>query len=332
LREVALEILGTGEYIPGRRIDSAVFDRHWGKPAGWTEDQTGVSSRAFTAPGEDAVSMGAAAAREALTEAGISAQSLDAVIAVGSVPAQAIPCTAAFIHRELGLGDSGIAAFDINATCLGFLVALDIVAQGFATGRYNRVLLVASEVASNGLNWEDPGTAALFGDGSGAVVLGAPRGSGAALRASRLQTFSVGVNHCQVRAFGSRISLREEPDAFRQGSYFEMNGRETYRLAASVLPEFLRGLFAQARIDVEDVSVWVAHQASGRALKHLQRHLRLPEERFASILQDHGNQIAASLPIALHHARRSGMVKSGDTMALIGTGAGLSVGGAVLRY
>ena len=332
VREIALEILGTGEYVPSRRVDSTEIDRRLGKPIGWTEDQTGVASRAFVAPGEGAVVMGAAAAREALNEAQTPARSLDAIIAVGSVPAQAIPCTAAFIHREIGLGDSGVAAFDVNATCLGFLVALDMVAQCFATGRYKRVLLVASEIASAGLNWDDPVTAGLFGDGAGAVVLGPPRRSGAAIRGTRLQTFSDGVLHCQVRAFGSRISLREEPEDFLRGSHFEMNGRETYRLAASVLPRFLDGLMADACISSEDVNVWVAHQASGQALKHLQRHLRLPEDRFAMILADHGNQIAASLPIALHHARRSGMVKAGDTLALIGTGAGLSVGGAILRY
>jgi 3-oxoacyl-[acyl-carrier-protein] synthase III len=152
MNRVALQLLGSGEYIPGLRVDSSEFDRRWGKPAGWTQDQTGVVTRAFIAPGEDVVTMGAAAARAALGDAQVDPGSLDAIIAVGSVPAQAIPCTAAFVHRELGLGSSGVAAFDVNATCLGFLAALDMVAQGIATGRYRRVLLVASEVASAGLN------------------------------------------------------------------------------------------------------------------------------------------------------------------------------------
>ncbi|MFM2289166.1 MAG: hypothetical protein RL684_2309 [Pseudomonadota bacterium] len=332
MNRVALQLLGSGEYIPGLRVDSSEFDRRWGKPAGWTQDQTGVVTRAFIAPGEDVVTMGAAAARAALGDAQVDPGSLDAIIAVGSVPAQAIPCTAAFVHRELGLGSSGVAAFDVNATCLGFLAALDMVAQGIATGRYRRVLLVASEVASAGLNWDDPATAGLFGDGAGAVVLGTPVRSGPVLRATRLQTFSEGAEHCQIRAYGTRTNFRDYPEAFQRGSQFEMNGRETYRLAASVLPGFLDELLADAGISASEVDVWIAHQASGGALKHLQRHLGLPEQRFAMILQDHGNQISASLPLALHHARRSGLAKPGNILALVGTGAGLSVGGAVLEY
>ena len=262
----------------------------------------------------------------------MDAASLDAIVAVGSVPAQAIPCTAAFLHRELGLGRSGIAAFDVNATCLGFLAALDLVAQGIATGRFRRVLLVASEVASAGLNWDDTITAGLFGDGAGAIVLGTPLRPGPMLRATRLQTFSEGAEHCQIRAYGTRTNFREYPEAFQQGSHFEMNGRETYRLAASVLPTFLDDLLADARIGASDVDAWIAHQASGGALKHLQRHLGLPEQRFAMILHDHGNQISASLPLALHHARSCGLAKPGGILALVGTGAGLSVGGAVLEY
>ncbi|MEO8314786.1 MAG: 3-oxoacyl-[acyl-carrier-protein] synthase III C-terminal domain-containing protein [Pseudomonadota bacterium] len=328
---VALEILGTGEYVPARRVLSTEFDQRWNRPGGWTEKQTGVTSRAFVAAGENVISMGTAAARDALADAGMQASDLDAVVAVGSVPAQAIPCTAAFFHRELGLARSGTAAFDLNATCLGFLAALDVLGPAIATGRYRNVLVIASEVASIGLDWEDTTTAGLFGDGAGAVVLGPARRNGVSMLASGLQTYSAGVEHCQVRACGTLLHPRDDRDQFVEGTYFRMNGRDTYRLAAAVLPPFLERLLGRARVDAAQVDTWVTHQASGRALHHLQEALELPLERFVRTLPTHGNQIAASLPVALHRARCTGLLQPGRCVALLGSGAGLSIGGAVLR-
>ena len=164
---IALQILGTGEYTPRRRILSTELDRRWGKAEGWTARHTGVESRGYADVDENIIVMGASAARQACAAAQIDANLIDAIIAVGSVPYQAIPCTAVFIQRELGLGRSGIAAFDINSTCLGFLVAIDLVSNAIATGRYSNVLIVASERASQGLNDDDSSTAGLFGDGAG---------------------------------------------------------------------------------------------------------------------------------------------------------------------
>lgn len=331
MNAIALEVLGTGEYVPAGRVDSAELDRRWNKPHRWTEEHTGVVSRAFVSGGENVISMGVAAARAALADAGLTPHDLDAVVAVGSVPAQAIPCTAAFFHRELGLANSGVAAFDVNATCLGFLAALDVLAPAIAAGRYQHVLLIASEVASAGLDWKDPVTAGLFGDGAGAVVISRARSSGAALLATRLQTFSAGVEHCQVQAGGTLLDPRANHAQYVQGTFFRMKGRDTYRLAAAMLPGFLDSLLRQAGIELKQIGTWITHQASGRAIRHLQKFLGLPPERFVLTLPTHGNQIAASLPIALHRARREGRLRTGDFAALIGTGAGLSIGGAILK-
>ncbi|HUG71866.1 MAG TPA: 3-oxoacyl-[acyl-carrier-protein] synthase III C-terminal domain-containing protein [Steroidobacteraceae bacterium] len=331
MNAVALEILGTGEYVPATRVASSELDRRWNKPARWTEEQTGVVSRAFVSGGENVISMGVAAARAALADAHIAAAELDAVVAVGSVPAQAIPCTAAFFHRELGLASSGIAAFDINATCLGFLAALDLLAPAIAAGRYRHVLVIASEVASVGLDWNDPLTAGLFGDGAGAVVLSRSRNPGASLLAARLQTFSAGVEHCQVQAGGTLLDPRTNHEKYVEASYFRMKGRATYRLAAALLPNFLESLARHAGIELKQIDTWITHQASGRALRHLQKLLLLPPERFVLTLPTHGNQISASLPVALHRARHDGRLQPGQYVALIGSGAGLSIGGAILK-
>lgn len=331
-KATALQVLGTGEYVPGNRIDSTQFDQRWNRPAGWTFEQTGVESRAHATSSESAVMMAAAAARQALQRAELDAAQLDVVISVSSVGYQPIPCTAVLIHRELGLEDSGIPAFDINATCLGFLAALDLIAPSIAAGRLRHALVVASEVASKGINWDDEKTAALFGDGAGAVVLGAPRRAGAGLRGSLVRTFSSGSKLCEVRAGGTGLSAREPREEFVAGSYFEMSGRSIYRLAATLMPKFFADLMSTAETRAEDIDVWVPHQASGQAIEHLRTVLGLSPERLVSTIGTHGNQVAASMPIALHRGIESGRIGAGKRVAMIGTGAGLSLGGAVLQF
>jgi 3-oxoacyl-[acyl-carrier-protein] synthase-3 len=331
VKEIPLQILGTGECAPSIRIDSEEFDARFNRAAGWTYDRTGVKSRAYAGDGEGVVHMGAAAAAEALSNAGLTAKDLDLIVAVGSVPAQSIPCTAALLQRKLGLPAKGTAAFDVNATCLGFLAALDLIAQGLATHRYRTVLIVASERPSVGLRQSDHSTSALFGDGAGAVVVGAGHGASAML-ASHFQTFSDGAEFCQVRAGGSDLHPNMDHAAHLDGSYFEMSGRRIFRLAAEQMPKFLQALLSRAKLESADIDVWVPHQASGHGVEHMRQLLNLPAERFVSTLETHGNQVAASLPVALHHGIRSGRIQPGNLVALIGTGAGLSLAGALLRY
>lgn len=220
----------------------------------------------------------------------------------------------------------------MNATCLGFIVALDLVAQAIATGRYRAVLIVASESVSLGLHGDDRSTAALFGDGAGAIVVGTARREGALLRVSHVQTFSAGLEFCQIRAGGSGLSPRENAHHYLAATAFEMQGRQAYKLAAQLLPQFLATVLDRAGIEAHEVDVWVPHQASGRAIEHLQRVLGLPAERFVMTLKTSGNQVSASLPIGLHRGIAAGMIRPGTTVALVGSGAGLSFGGAVLSF
>ncbi|MGN6283385.1 beta-ketoacyl-ACP synthase 3 [Frateuria sp.] len=327
-----VRILGTGEHIPHEQVSSAALDKRWGKPAGWTVRHSGIDHRHFAGAGETTSSMAASAAIGALAAAGLEAGELDCIVSACSVPEQAIPCTAVLVQRELGLHDSGIAAFDVNATCLSFLAALDMLTAAIAVGRYQRVLLVSSEVASAGLPWHDPATAMLFGDGAGAVVLGRADDSETGVLGSHFQTFSAGAELCQVRSGGTRVRPAEGMDAFMQGAHFEMRGPATYRMAALRLPAFLRQLFERANVTLERLACIVPHQASVKGLAHLEAALRLPADLLVRRLHERGNQLAASIPVALHHAVTSGRLKRGQLVALVGSGAGLSFGGSVLRY
>ncbi|NYZ61488.1 3-oxoacyl-[acyl-carrier-protein] synthase III C-terminal domain-containing protein [Luteimonas deserti] len=328
-----LRILGTGCHHPARRVASTVFDARLGLPPGGSEAATGVAMRGIAGDDETASWMAARAAEAALRAAGIDGGALDAIVSTCAVMEQPIPCQAALVQRALGLGASGIPAFDINATCLGFLVALDLIDVSIAAGRYRRVLVVASDVPSRGLRAEDPVTAPLFGDGAAAVVLGAAApGEPSALLAWRMETYADGADACRIRGGGTRVAPGDPRNDDRDAYRFEMDGPATFRMAGRRLPRLLARLLEAAGLPVDALDCIVPHQASGGGLDRIVQALRLPEARTVRILGEHGNQVAASLPHALHHAIDSGHLQRGQTCLLLGTGAGLSVGGAVLRY
>lgn len=329
----ALRILGTGCHHPAHRVASTDFDTRLGLPAGSSEAATGVAERGVAADDETASSMAARAAEAALHAAGLDGRDLDAIVSTCAVMEQPIPCQAALVQRALGLGASGIPAFDLNATCLGFLVALDLVAAAIATGRWRRVLVVASEVPSRGLRADDPMTAPLFGDGAAAAVLGAAQaGDASALLAWRMETRGDHAEACRIRGGGTRIAPGDPRNDDRDAYRFEMDGPATFRAAGRHMPRLLAHLLDTAGLALGDIDCVVPHQASGGGLDRIVRALRLPDARTVRILGRHGNQVAASLPHALHHAIDSGRLQRGQTCLLLGTGAGLSLGGAVLRY
>jgi 3-oxoacyl-[acyl-carrier-protein] synthase-3 len=316
--------------MPAMRVASVHLDERAGREPGWTQRHTGVAERGFAGEGESVLQMGVAAASAAIAAAGLRPGDIDLLIGVGSIPAQSIPCTAALLQRELGLGDSGIPAFDLNATCLGFLAAFNLLAPALHAGRFRHALLVASERPSALLDWSDARTAGLFGDGAGAVVIGADETGSAALLGTHYQTFGSAAGLCQVRAGGALLPPRGDIDAFLDATRFEMRGPPLYRLAAEVMPAFLDTLLARAGRRAADIDMWVSHQASGKALEHMQKALGIPDAKFMRTLETHGNQVSASLPVALHRGLEHGRIRRGMTIALVGTGAGFSVGGAVL--
>lgn len=329
----SVQILGTGEYVPAQSVASSTLDRTWNKPAGWTQRHSGIQSRHYAGGDETTSLMGARAARSALASAGLEPGQLDCIVSACSVMEQAIPCSAVFVQRQLGLGDSGIPAFDVNATCLSFLAAMDTMSTAIVADRYRRVLIVSSEIPSAGLPEGNAETSMLFGDGAAAVVLGPAATDGeSGIMASHFETYGSGADLCRVRSGGTRVRPRNDIRKFLDGACFEMQGRRTYRMAAARLPAFLDRLFTRAGVAIDDIHRIIPHQASAKALAHLQTLLNLSADKLERVLAERGNQMAASIPVALHHAVAAGRVKRGDVVALVGSGAGLSFGGVVLRY
>lgn len=332
-----LRILGTGAALPAEALTSAELDLRLGLAPGTVEKRTGVRVR-YVERRRSAAALGAEAAHRALAAAGLGLDDVDCLIAASGTPDQAMPSNSALIHRELGLSARAVPAFDLGASCLGFLFALDTVSCLLAAGRYRRVLIVASDIASCGLDWSTLEASGIFGDGAAAAVVGLPEGTedtgdtGSALLASAFATHSEGAHLCEIPGGGSRHHPGRIDEPYLPLAHFRMDGKAVFRLAGERLPAFLDGLLAAAGVRLADIPVIVPHQASRHALQYLRRRFRLRREQMIDLFAEQGNQVGASLPSALDAAVRSGRLRRGDTALLVGTGAGVHLGGVVLCY
>lgn len=323
-------LTGTGRYLPTRTLDASELGAMAGLAPHVVAQRFGVERRHYAQGAETSSAMATHAARAALAEAGIAADKLDVIVGACAVMEQPIPGTSVLVHHALGLCESGIPAFDVNATCLSFLLALDHVMAGFATGRWRRALIVSADIASAALDYADPEASLLFGDGAAAVVLEA--GGPHEWLAYDLRTYSAAYQACRLEAGGTRLRPDADMAAFLAGAKFRMDGPAVFRATARPFPGFLGGLFARAGARPEDIASIIPHQASRPALEHLKRCIPGGAARTVDIFAEVGNCIAASLPLALHQARGEGRLEAGSHSLLIGSAAGVSLGGAVIRW
>lgn len=326
-----MRVVGTGAILPAESLTSEALDDRLGLAPGTVFARTGVRCR-FVERRPAAVP-GAEAARAALAVAGLTLDDIDALIAASGTPDQAMPSNASLLHHELGLSARGIPAFDIGASCLSFLTAIDVADSLIATARYRHVMVVSSDIASCGLDWTKLEASGIFGDGAAAAVLGpSTPGDGSAVLGRAFLTLSEGVHTCEIPGGGSRHHPSRIDEPFAPLANFRMDGPTLFRLAGERFPRFVGGLLHQAGVSLGDIDLVIPHQASEHALDFLRRRLRLPREKVVDIFAERGNQVGASLPTALHEAIVSGRLVRGQTALLIGTGAGVQMGGVVLRY
>ncbi len=323
-----LKILGTGRALPARAVTSDELDRRHGLPEGYLQKTTGVTLR-YICDGESQIDLAVAAARKALDAAGLAASDLDLIVSAAAVPYQPIPATAPAIQRALGIADGACFATDVNCTCLGFPVALLMVEGMLASGRYSKALIVSAEVASRGLPWAtQPDVAGLFGDGAGAAVVAVGADSG--IRAADFRTYPSAYDACSIGSGGTRIDYDTQTAEFVAHSKFAMDGKELFRVTVKHFAGFVDDLLHRADTTRHRIDRVIAHQASPAALAHMIRLCGFRPEQVIDISANHGNQIAASIPFVLDHARQAGLVRDGDRIALLGTSAGVSFGGLVM--
>lgn len=329
-RGIGFNLAGSGVALPRTAIPSTEIDQMIGREDGWTEANFGIANRYWARGDETSSSLGAAAGSAALAAASWDARDLDVIISACGVMEQPIPGNAPLIQRRLGIGASGIAAFDVNATCLSFLVALDTLLAGMATGKWRRGLIVSTDLASAALDFTVPEASAIFGDGAAAMAIEADGPS--RLLACRIATYGDDAGLCRLESGGTRLRPGEDIDAFLAAATFRMDGPALFAATARRFPRFLRDLLAESAIAADAIDRIVPHQASAAALEHLKRSVPDGHARTLDIFRNHGNQIAAGMPHALHVARERGLTAPDSHTLLIGSSAGISLGGAVIRW
>ncbi|MFN7953177.1 MAG: ketoacyl-ACP synthase III [bacterium] len=322
---LSVQIVSTGFYAPERVETAAELARRIGRSESWIARRAGVLRRHIAE--EPVEHMAAKAAREALG----SGPAPDLLIYAATTPRQMIPDTSTFVARELGF--EGLTTFTLHATCLSFMPALWTAATLITSGGYRRVLIVSAEIGSVARNVHEPESASLLGDGAAAAVLEAtPSGEASEMLALAITTHPAGAELTQLPGGGMhRHPL--DPNTTAADYLFTMNGPAVYRMARPRLEAQVRDVLRRAGCaGIADIDLVVPHQASGRALDSMAEHLGVPAARVVNIIAEYGNCVAASLPMALAHANRTGRLVRGQRVMLIGTGAGLAVGTLILRW
>jgi 3-oxoacyl-[acyl-carrier-protein] synthase-3 len=320
-------IVGLGSYLPSRVLTNHELERLVETTDEWIYTRTGIKERRIAEDGEAASDLGHHAAVNAIEDAGIRKEEIDLLICGTMTPDMLFPSTACLLQKSLELN---CAAFDVSAACSGFLYALEIARNAIMSGRYRNVLVVATEVLSRLIDWEDRSTCVLFGDGAGAVVVARVNEEegiiGNYLCADGLQW-----DLLFLPAGGSRIPASIQSVQQRM-HYLKMKGNELFKIAVKVMSEAAQRVLREASLRVEDVSLLVPHQANVRIINAVAERINLSPQKIYMNLSQYGNCSAASIPIALDEAKKKGVLRKGDIVLLLAFGAGLTWGATLLRW
>jgi 3-oxoacyl-[acyl-carrier-protein] synthase-3 len=314
-------ITGLGVHVPERIVTNAELAQHVDTSDEWIVERTGIRERRMVADGEALTDIGLPAARAALADAGVEAGEIDLLISATVTPDMMFPTSSALMADALGAERA--AAYDLLAGCTGFMYAIAQAYGMLASGIARRALVVGGDVLSSILDWEDRSTLVLFGDGAGAVVM-EPVARGGFL-GFELGADGGGGEHLQLPGSGSRRF--DSPE-----SMLRMNGREVYKFATRVLVSSAEAVLAECGKAIEDVDVYVPHQANKRIIDHAVGKLGVPYERTVVNVDRFGNTSSGSIPLALADARADGRLRDGALVLMTGMGAGLTWGSALLEW
>ncbi len=319
-------IAGTGSYLPPRRLSNAdmvdlLVARGLETSDEWIVERTGIRARHFVDDGVNSSDLALHAARAALQSAGRKAEDVDLIIVATSTPDMVFPSTACILQQKLGA--FGCAAFDVQAVCSGFIYGLTVADAMIKSGSASCALVVGAEVFSRILDFNDRTTCVLFGDGAGAVVLEASN--------------EPGILATELHADGRHVGILCVPGTVSGGQVLgdpllKMDGQAVFKLAVGVLDSAARAVLEKAGRKAEDLDWLIPHQANIRIMQGTAKKLKLPLEKLVATVHEHGNTSAASVPLALDEAVRSGKVKRGNTLMLEGVGGGFTWGAVLLDF
>ena len=319
--DVRVTITGLGAYAPERVITNDELAQMVDTSDEWIIERTGIRERRIAADSQALSDLSMPAARQALEQAGSDGTDVDLLIVATVTPDMMFPSTAAILADQLGAKDA--AAYDLSAGCTGFMYALAQAYGMVASGLTRRALVVGGDVLSRILDWTDRSTVILFGDGAGAVVLEPSEEAG--FLAFELGADGSGGEHLWLPGSGSRRF--EDPDRL-----VKMNGREVYKFATRVLVSSAEAVLQQCGESVEDVDVYVPHQANVRIIDHATKKLGIASDRVVVNVDRYGNTSSGSIPLALADAQADGRLRPGSLVLMTGMGAGLTWGSALMRW
>jgi 3-oxoacyl-[acyl-carrier-protein] synthase-3 len=332
MNPLPIKIVGVGRHLPSRIVTNAEVEKMAGLESGYIDrSSAGVRERRWVDADASNSKMAALAAEEALDDAGMTIDDIDLILNGSGSAEQAIPDNGPLIQRHLGAAESGIASMSVHATCLSFLVALNAAANYIATGQYKNILVVSSEISSRGINPKEAESFVLFGDAAAAaVVTRTPKGETSGMSKYVFRTFGIGAYATTVMG-GGMNRHPNHPDTKPEDNLFSMKGFEVFRMARKYGGPTLEMIRPGLSKGLGDIHRVVPHQASGMAMDAMSFY-GWPTEKIARTIDRLGNCIAASIPSTLYETIRDGSIERGDKFLIIGTGAGLSIGGAILTY
>jgi 3-oxoacyl-[acyl-carrier-protein] synthase-3 len=313
-------VLGVGSSLPKRRVTNDELAQTVDTTDAWIVERTGIRSRYLAGEDETTASLATDAARKALDHAGVAAAEVDLIVLATATPDQTFPSSATKVQAALGINDC--IAFDVHAVCTGFLYALSVADSMLRSGNAKTAIVIGSETFSRILDWEDRGTCVLFGDGAGALVLGAQETEGGIL-ATKL--------HADGR-HNDLLFVDGGPSTTGTVGKLRMKGREVFRHAVVNLAGVLNEVLEAAGLTAAEVDWVVPHQANARILDATAKKLGLPAEKVVVTVGEHANTSAASVPLAFDTAVKDGRIKRGDIVVLEAMGGGFTWGAAALRY
>jgi 3-oxoacyl-[acyl-carrier-protein] synthase III len=318
-------VLGCGAYLPQRILTNAELAARIDTSDEWIVQRTGIKQRHIAAAGEFTSHLALHAARAAIVDAGIDAQSIDLILLATSTPDNTFPATAVAVQAGLGIHHG--AAFDLQAVCSGFVFALATADNFLRTGAFKRALVIGAETFSRILDWNDRGTCVLFGDGAGAIVIEAQPQAGKATDRGILTT--------HLRSDGrhkSKLYVDGGPSSTGTVGYLRMEGREVFKHAVGMITDVIVDAFEATGTTAEDIDWFVPHQANKRIIDASAHKLHIAPQKVVLTVDLHGNTSAASIPLALSVAVKDGRIKKGDLVLLEAMGGGFTWGSALLRW
>ncbi|MCS6591112.1 beta-ketoacyl-ACP synthase III [Bacillus cereus] len=304
-------ILGIGRYVPEKVVTNHDLEKIMETSDEWIRTRTGIAERRIADDTIDTSYMAVETSKKALEDAGISGEDIDLILVATVTPDRAFPAVACVIQEAIGAKHA--AAMDLSAACAGFMYGMITAQQFIQTGTYKNVLVVGSDKLSKIVDWNDRNTAVLFGDGAGAVVMGAvSEGKG-------VLSFELGAD-----GSGGKHLYQDE--------YVMMNGREVFKFAVRQLGDSCLRVLDKAGLTKEDVDFLVPHQANIRIMESARERLNLPQEKMSMTIEKFGNTSASSIPIAMVEELQNGRIQDGDLIILVGFGGGLTWGAVALRW